>query len=64
MLLSVSAVLLLGLTIWFLIHIRYLRWLEALLCASFGFLLAQTAAAPAIQTLLNAMADVLALIQL
>ncbi|RKN09401.1 hypothetical protein [Streptomyces radicis] len=64
MLLSVSAVLLLGLLIWFLVRIRYLRSLEAVLCTTFGFLLGQTAAAPLIQAVLNEVSALLAQIQL
>ncbi|MGW2785332.1 hypothetical protein ACWC3X_29465 [Streptomyces populi] len=52
MLVSMSAVLLLGLLIWFLLRIRYLRWVDALLCGLFGFLLARTVAAPVVQTLI------------
>ncbi|GAA4980320.1 hypothetical protein [Streptomyces hyderabadensis] len=46
MLVTTSAVLLLGLAIWFLLRIRYLRWLDVLLCGAFGFLLSRTVAAP------------------
>nr|WP_311037549.1 hypothetical protein [Streptomyces sp. SCA4-21] len=53
MLVSMSAVLLLGLLIWFLLHIRYLRWSVVLLCGAFGFLLAKTAAAPVVQSALD-----------
>ncbi|MFC8714306.1 hypothetical protein ACFUCQ_30995 [Streptomyces sp. NPDC057197] len=53
MLVSMSAVLLLGLLIWFLLRIRYLRWADALLCGSFGFLLSRTVAAPVVQALLD-----------
>lgn len=53
MLVSMSAVLLLGLLIGFLLKIRYLRWLEVLLCSVFGFLIAKTAAAPVVQTLIE-----------
>ena len=59
MLVSISAVLLLGLAIWFLLRIRYLRWLDVLLCASFGFLVAKTAAAPVVQGALDAVAGFL-----
>jgi H+/gluconate symporter-like permease len=48
-----SAVLLLGLLIWFLLRIRYLRWADLLLCGTFGFLLARTVAAPLVQALLD-----------
>ncbi len=64
MLLSISAVLLLGLMIFFLIRIRYMRRMEATLCITFGFLLGQTAAAPAIQAVLNEISAVLGRIQL
>lgn len=60
MLLTASAVLLLGLLIWFLLRIRYLRWAEVALCTTFGFLLAQTAAAPVIQAALDGASAVLA----
>ncbi|MFB7510081.1 hypothetical protein [Streptomyces broussonetiae] len=53
MLVSMSAVLLLGLLIWFLLRIRYLRWVDALICGAFGFLLSRTLAAPLVQTLLD-----------
>ncbi|MBZ6199005.1 hypothetical protein KVH22_06410 [Streptomyces olivaceus] len=53
MLVSMSAVLLLGLLIWFLLRIRYLRWADALLCGTFGFLLSRTVAAPVVQALLD-----------
>lgn len=54
MLVSMSAVLLLGLLIWFLLRIRYLRWADALLCGTFGFLLATTLAAPVVRAALVA----------
>lgn len=53
MLLSMSAALLLGLLIWFLLRIRYLRWTDALLCGVFGFLLSRTVAAPLVQAALD-----------
>ncbi|MFD5291192.1 hypothetical protein ACFWJV_23770 [Streptomyces rochei] len=53
MLVSMSAVLLLGLLIWFLLRIRYLRWADTLLCGTFGFLLARTVAAPFVQAFLD-----------
>ncbi|MEU5341100.1 hypothetical protein AB0H18_09740 [Streptomyces sp. NPDC020766] len=53
MLVSMSAVLLLGLLIWFLLRIRYLRLPDVLLSGTFGFLLAKTVAAPVVQTLLD-----------
>ncbi|WP_371654751.1 MULTISPECIES: hypothetical protein [unclassified Streptomyces] len=52
MLVSMSAVVLLGLVIWFLLRIRYLRWADFLMCGAFGFLLADTVAAPAVQAVL------------
>lgn len=48
-----SAALLLGLLIWFLLRIRYLRWLEFLLCSVFGFLVATTTAAPLVRSVLE-----------
>lgn len=53
MLVTASAVLLLGLLIWFLLRIRYLRWAEFLICGTFGFLVAKTAAAPVVQAALD-----------
>ena len=53
MLVSMSAVLLLGLLIWFLLRIRYLRWADTLLCGTFGFLLSRTMAAPVVQAFLD-----------
>jgi len=58
-LISISVVLLLGLLIWFLLRIRYLRWAEVLLCTVFGFLLASTAAEPLVQATLDAVAGAL-----
>ncbi|MFI6459590.1 hypothetical protein [Streptomyces sp. NPDC050538] len=59
MLVSMSAVLLLGLFIWFLLRIRYLRWADTLLCGTFGFLVAKTVAAPVVQAVLVAVSDFL-----
>lgn len=59
MLVSMSAVLLLGLFIWFLLHIRYLRWADTLLCGAFGFLVAKTVAAPVVQAVLVAVSGFL-----
>ncbi|KNE83500.1 MULTISPECIES: hypothetical protein [Streptomyces] len=53
MLVTMSAVVLLGLLIWFLLRIRYLRWLELTICTTFGFLLAKTTAEPLVQSLLD-----------
>ncbi|MFH8365570.1 hypothetical protein [Streptomyces sp. NPDC018031] len=58
-----SAVLLLGLLIWFLLHIRYLRWSLFLLCGTFGFLLAESAAAPVVQTAITGVAAFLGQLQ-
>ncbi|WP_225850927.1 hypothetical protein [Streptomyces sp. HPF1205] len=52
MIVSMSAVLLLGLLIWFLLRIRYLRWADFLICGIFGFLLASTGVAPTVRTAL------------
>jgi hypothetical protein len=54
-----SAVVLLGLLIWFLLRIRYLRWAEFLLSAVFGFLVAETTAAPVVQTALTGLSTFL-----
>ncbi|MFF3552411.1 hypothetical protein ACWDR0_14705 [Streptomyces sp. NPDC003691] len=56
MLITMSAALLLGLLIWFLLRIHYLRWPHTLLAATFGFLLATTAAAPTVQSALDGVA--------
>lgn len=53
MIVSMSAVLLIGLLIWFLLRIRYLRWADFLICGVFGFLLASTGAAPTLRTVLT-----------
>jgi len=58
-LVSMSAVLLLGLFIWFLLRIRYLRWVDTLLCGTFGFLVAKTVAAPVVQAILVAVSGFL-----
>jgi hypothetical protein len=47
-----SAVVLLGLLIWFLLRIRYLRLPDVLISGVFGFLLAATGAAPIIRVAL------------
>jgi hypothetical protein len=60
-LVSTSAVLLLGLLIWFLLRIRYLRWADALICGAFGFLLSRTMAAPFVQGLLDGVSGFLGL---
>ncbi|MGW5353665.1 hypothetical protein ACWERV_24520 [Streptomyces sp. NPDC004031] len=49
MLVSISAVVLLGLVIWFLLRIRYLRLPDVLISGTFGFLLAATGAAPVVR---------------
>jgi len=58
-LVSMSAVLLLGLFIWFLLRIRYLRWVDTLLCGTFGFLVAKTVAAPVVQAIFVAVSGFL-----
>ena len=52
MLVSMSAVVLLGLLIWFLLRIRYLRLPDVLISGVFGFLLAATGVAPIVRTAL------------
>lgn len=59
MLLSMSAVVLLGLLIWYLLRIHHLRWPEVLLSGAFGFLLAATGAAPVIRSALAGLSTVL-----
>ncbi|MEU6849132.1 hypothetical protein ABZ901_04245 [Actinacidiphila alni] len=59
MVVSVSAVVLLGLLIWFLLRIRYLRLPDVLISGTFGFLLAATAAAPLVRTALNGLSGFL-----
>lgn len=59
MLVSMSAVVLLGLLIWFLLRIRYLRLPDVLISGAFGFLLAATAAAPVVQTALDGLSGFL-----
>ncbi|WP_328469579.1 hypothetical protein [Streptomyces sp. NBC_00448] len=53
MIVTASAVVLLGLLIWFLVRIRYLRLPDVLLSGTFGFLLAATGAAPLVQSVLT-----------
>ncbi|MGW4030932.1 hypothetical protein ACWEFL_16690 [Streptomyces sp. NPDC004838] len=60
MLITMSAVLLLGLLIWFLLRIRYLRLPDVLISGLFGFLLATTAAAPVVQTAIDGVSGLLA----
>ncbi|CAM2842693.1 MULTISPECIES: hypothetical protein [Streptomyces] len=59
MILSVSAVVLLGLLIWFLLRIRYFRWAEVLICSTFGFLLAETGAGPVVRGVLEGLGGLL-----
>lgn len=59
MLVSMSAVVLLGLLIWFLLRIRYLRLPDVLISGVFGFLLAATGAAPLITTALTGLSTFL-----
>ncbi|MGW5675410.1 hypothetical protein ACWEV4_10040 [Streptomyces sp. NPDC003860] len=63
MLISMSAALLLGLLIWFLLRIHYLRWPHVLISTAFGFLLATTAAAPAVRSAIDTVAGFLSQIQ-
>jgi hypothetical protein len=56
---SMSAVVLLGLLIWFLLRIRYLRLPDVLISGAFGFLLAATGAAPVIRTALTGLSTFL-----
>jgi hypothetical protein len=56
---SMSAVVLLGLLIWFLLRIRYLRLPDVLISGVFGFLLAATGAAPVIRTALGGLSTFL-----
>ncbi|MFF0445048.1 hypothetical protein ACFYT4_01285 [Streptomyces sp. NPDC004609] len=60
MLITMSAVLLLGLLIWFLLRIRYLRLPDVLISGLFGFLLAKTSAAPVVQTVIDTVSGLLA----
>ncbi|WP_326687935.1 hypothetical protein OIE63_12745 [Streptomyces sp. NBC_01795] len=59
MIVSMSAVVLLGLLIWFLLRIRYFRWAEVLICSTFGFLLAKTVAGPVITAVLDGVGGLL-----
>ncbi|MBQ0865137.1 hypothetical protein [Streptomyces sp. RK75] len=59
MIVSVSAVVLLGLLIWFLLRIRYFRWAEVLICSTFGFLLAETGVGPIVQGVLDGLGGLL-----
>jgi len=54
-----SAVVLLGLLIWFLLRIRYLRLPDVLISGVFGFLLAATGAAPIIRVALAGLSALL-----
>lgn len=56
---SMSAVVLLGLLIWFLLRIRYLRLPDVLISGVFGFLLAATGTAPVIRTALSGLSSFL-----
>jgi uncharacterized membrane protein len=60
LIISVSAVVLLGGLVWLLIRYAGLRLWQALVCALFGFFVASTAAAPQIQAAINAVVGVLA----
>jgi hypothetical protein len=56
---SMSAVVLLGFLIWFLLRIRYLRLPDVLISGVFGFLLAASGAAPVIRTALTGLSTFL-----
>jgi hypothetical protein len=58
--LSISAVVLLGLLVWFLVRFAALRGWQAAICILFGFYLATTPAAPFIRTACAAIARFLA----
>jgi uncharacterized membrane protein len=60
LIISVSAVVLLGALVWLLIRYAGLRVWQALVCALFGFFVASTAAAPQIRAAINAVVGVLA----
>jgi uncharacterized membrane protein len=60
LIISVSAVMLLGGLVWLLIRYAGLRVWQALVCALFGFFVASTAAAPQIHAAINAVVGVLA----
>lgn len=51
---SISLVVLLGITVWVLHRYAGLKFLHALACVLFGFLLATTGAAPMIRQMLGA----------
>jgi hypothetical protein len=55
MIISVSAVLLLGVVLWLLIRYAGLKSWQALIAAAFGFFAASTAAAPQIRSALRAL---------
>ena len=56
MIICVSIVLLLGVRVWFLVHITALRAWQALLCILFGFYLAASPLAPYVSSAATAVA--------
>jgi len=60
LIISVSAVVLLGGLVWLLIRYAGLRVWQALVCTLFGFFVASTAAAPQIHAAISAVVGVLA----
>lgn len=56
---SISLALLLGAFIFFLLRTNYLRWSDALLCSVFGFLVASTGLAPAVNAALTSLGHAL-----
>jgi len=63
MILSVSAVLLLGVAVWLLVRYAGLRGWQALICGLFGFFLASSRFAPNIASACHAVANYIAGIQ-
>lgn len=56
---SLSAVVLLGITVWLLTRYSGLRWWHAAVCVLFGFYLAATTAAPAIRHVMHSIVTLL-----
>jgi hypothetical protein len=56
---SISLVLLLGITVWMLHRYAGLKFLHALACVLFGFLLAATGAAPMIRQFIGSVASLI-----
>lgn len=59
MIISVSAVVLLGALVWLLVRYAGLRAWQAVVCALFGFFVASTAAAPQIHAVLTSIVGAL-----